>query len=136
MNAIATAHSIFTHNGTLTVENPATGNHRTFKVRIIPTDSDFAPGERVVGLLTGSDNTRDYTWFGFVKKDRVIVWKNKRGGVYDTYADMLVRPEVYEAERGVIYHWEHVCCRRCGRDLTTPESLTKGIGPTCEGLER
>lgn len=131
MNATAN-HKIFTHNGTLTLENPATGNHRTFKIRTIPADSDFAPGERVVGLLTGPDNTSDYTWFGFVKPERVIVWKKHRGGVYDTYARMLANPEPWEA-KGVVYHWDHVCCRKCGRDLTTPESLESGIGPVCAG---
>lgn len=26
-------------------------------------------------------------------------------------------------------------CRRCGRKLTDPESIAKGIGPVCEGKE-
>ena len=31
-----------------------------------------------------------------------------------------------------VYH-EGKCCR-CGRTLTTPESIKKGIGPECEAI--
>lgn len=125
--------TIATHNGTVTVYNPATQGHRTFRVKSQPDDAAFAPGERVLGLLTGSDNERDYTQFAFVKEDgRVIVWKKFRGGVYDRFADMLRRPEAYES-RGVEYTWDQVRCRKCNRKLTTPESLADGIGPDCSG---
>ena len=33
-----------THNGTITVSNPATGQHRTFRVRTQKPDARFAPG--------------------------------------------------------------------------------------------
>jgi len=33
----------------------------------------------------------------------------------------------------IFYHHGHCC--RCGRVLTTPESVIKGIGPFCEGLD-
>lgn len=123
--------TIFSHSGTVTLLNPVTGNHRTFRVRAVPKDSDWAPGERVLGLLTGPDNTHDYTNFAFVKADRVIVWKRLRGGVYDTYATMLANPEPWEA-RGVEYNWRNVRCRCCNRPLTTPESKEDGIGPKCK----
>lgn len=126
-------HSIFTHSGTLTIKSP-TGEHRTFRVRTVPDDSEWAPGERVLELLTGPDNTADYTGFAFVKPDRITVWKRLRGGVYDVYARNLANPAPWES-KGAEFYWEHVCCRRCGRPLTTPESLERGIGPVCMGLE-
>lgn len=129
----ATLPRIVTHNGTITLLNTATGNHRTFRVKTQPEDAKFAPGKRVLALLTGGDNTNDYTQFAFVNDDgTVVVWKNHRGGVYDVYARMLADPAAFEA-RGVEYHWEQVRCRRCNRKLTTPESLEAGIGPDCAG---
>ena len=42
-----------THNGTITIHNPKTGDHRTFQIKTQPADAKFAPGRRVVSLLTG-----------------------------------------------------------------------------------
>ena len=126
--------SVATHNGTITIQNPATGNHRTFRVRTQPADAKFAPGERIVSLLTGSDNESDYTGFGFVADDgRIRVWTSKRaadGGVFVKFADMLTRPDHYES-LGCRYLWSERC-RKCNRRLTTPESVAAGIGPKCQ----
>lgn len=128
-------HSIQTHNGFITMHNRETGGHRTLRIRTQPEDSGFAPGERVIGLLTGSDNESDYRNFGFVKQDgRVIVWKRHRGTVFETYARMIERPEIFEA-KGVEYLFD-TRCRRCNRTLTEPTSVTSGIGPICSGRER
>ena len=51
--------SITTHNGTFTVHNPATGEHRTFKVSTVQQGD--LEGRRIVALLTGPDNANSYT---------------------------------------------------------------------------
>lgn len=129
----------FTHNGKFTLRNRETGEHRTFSVKTQAADARFAPGERVVALLTGSDNENDYTGFGFMKDDGIVVWKSKRQadgskGAYDWYAEMLFTlvvdggfspfAEKYEL-------MEETVCRVCNRTLTTPESIQSGIGPIC-----
>lgn len=125
-----------THNGFITVLNPASGEHRTFRVRRRPDDSKFAPGKRTVGLLTGSDNESDYRDFGFVGDDgRIWLWKKHRGQkAYEWFARCLSNPERFT--HLVEFNFEERC-RRCNRQLSTPESCARGIGPDCaekEGL--
>lgn len=124
--------TIATHNGTITVTNTATGDHRTFAIRTQPNDARFAPGKRIVSLFVGRDNDNpfDYNGFGFVNDDGTIrVWRKKSGGVFDTYARMLAAPESFMA-RGVEYVFAGTC-RVCNRTLTNPESIASGIGPVC-----
>ena len=124
------AHSIRTHNGAVTMYNPATGAHRTIRISTQSEDANFAPGQRIVSLLTGPDNTSDYTGFGFLTDEgEVRIWRKKHGGVYEAYARMLTEPEAYMA-RGIQYKFD-VRCRRCNRELTDPISIDLGIGPTC-----
>lgn len=130
---------LFTHNGRFTIQNRESGQHRTFKVSTKAPDSDFAPGRRVVGLLTGPDNEESYTGFGFVNEDHIQVWSSKRGkagakSAFDHYADMLFSLVVDGgfspyAEKYTLL--EETVCRVCNRPLTTPESIKSGIGPIC-----
>lgn len=125
--------TIATHNGRFTVKNPKTGEHRTFRVRTQSKDAQFAPNERVVSMLIGSCNETAYKGFGFVKDGgKIAVWKKCRGGQYDKLARMLERLPEFEAAGMVEVHAE-TRCRKCNRALTTPESVTSGIGPVCGG---
>lgn len=129
-------HTIFTHNGEITMHNPETGNHRTIRIRTQPQDATFAPGQRIAYLLNGHDNERDYLPFAFVKDTgKVIVWRRYRGqdtpSQYERLALMIADPARYEA-KGVQYLFSSTC-RRCNRTLTTPQSIENGIGPVCEG---
>lgn len=126
-------HSIITHNGEITIHNPKTGQHRTFKITTRPKTAKFAPGKRVVAILDGPDNESSYTPFGFVQPSGVVtVWRKKRGGNFDVYARMLAAPEAYEEKHGVEFMFA-TRCRMCNRKLTTPRSIEIGIGPICEG---
>ncbi len=125
--------NITTHNGKWTIENPATGGHRTFQIRTQADDARFAPGKRIVALLSGPDNTSDYQGFGFVENGRIKVWRKKQDTVFVKFAHMLANPKYWE-DKGLVYHFEGKC-RRCNRTLTTPESIESGIGPVCGGRE-
>lgn len=105
--------------------------HRTFRIRIQPSDADFAPGATVISYLGGSDNHEDgdYVDFGFVKPgNKLVVWKRFRG----VGSEQLVQDaEMFLADPTS----EHVTtvkqCARCGDDLTVPLSVKRGFGPTC-----
>lgn len=133
----ATNFKIATHNGCITIDNPATGNHRTFRIKTQADDSTFAPGERIVALLDGPDNTSNYLQFGFVKPDgSIILWKRYRNSeVFQTYVNMLRHPQWWTLQRGVRYQYEGRC-RRCNRTLTDPLSISSGIGPVCGGRQQ
>ena len=124
-------------NGTYTIRNKETGEHRTFRVKTQKDDSTFAPGKRIVALLSGPNNESDYKGFGFVNDDRIAVWTKLRGyekkSAYDWYAIML-----WELATDTKSRWHENYevllekkCIRCNRKLTHPESLNTGVGPEC-----
>ena len=122
--------SIATHNGTVTIENTNTGNHRTFKINTVKNGD--LKGKRIVSLLTGSDNWENYSGFGFVNADgKINVFKKHKNSVHEVYAKMLENPAPFES-KGAEYLFS-TKCRICNKKLTTPESIKSGIGPICEG---
>ncbi len=135
--------SLATHNGIFTVTSITTGEHRTFRIKTQAEDAKFAPGSRVVSLLTGPDNSNDYKSFGFVNPGyqdniKIAVWKKYRGSGWDKrstfekYAATLENLSSLEGQ-GKIEILVEGLCRICNRKLTEPESLKTGIGPVCAG---
>lgn len=127
-------------NGIYTVKSSRTGEHRTFKIHTQDEKSGFAPGKRIVGLLTGSENSDDasYTGFAFIDDLGIHVWSKKRGqGQWEAYADMLWSLSVDGAfsswaEKGFTVMGSGTCLV-CNRLLTEPTSLLTGVGPVCAG---
>jgi hypothetical protein len=123
-------------NGVFTITNQETREHRTFRIHTKAESANFAPGERVVSLLEGPDNTSDYRGFGFVKGDRILVWKSKRGegkrSAHEWYALMLADLFTGGEHFGDRYTIEGArVCRRCNRQLTDPDSIAAEMGPEC-----
>lgn len=128
-------------NGRYTIESKQTGEHRTFWVRTQEADAEFAPGRRVVSLLTGSQNDDPacYTTFGFVEEAGIRVFPSKRvvGERWIQFADLLWTLALdgafsLWAEKGFTIMVEGHCLK-CGRPLTDPISVRTGIGPKCGG---
>jgi hypothetical protein len=65
------------------------------------------------------------------------VWRaHREKEVTISYARLFLRLSAGELElAGKAYAVESGNCRRCGRRLTTPESIAAGIGPVCDGME-
>ena len=130
-------------NGRYTIESTQTGEHRTFWVKTQPKDAEFAPGQRVVSLLTGSQNDDPacYTSFGFVDEAGIRVFPSKlKDGLtrWAQFADLLWTLALDGAfsrwaDKGFTILMEGHCLR-CNRPLTTPESIRRGIGPICMDL--
>lgn len=126
------------HNAIVTIHNPVTGGHRTFKV------SSNREGTRFVSLLTGSDNQSDYTAFAIVGSgayDKIaFTFKKYQAGPgekktsWQVFTDMINRPQYWQNEKGAKYHISSRC-RRCNRLITSPRSLSVGLGPECEKLQ-
>lgn len=135
--AISAPYNLATHNGIITMRNPATGNHRTIKIATQKKDARFAPGKRIVYLLTGSNNTSDYQGFGFIKMAKdgqayIAVWKKQSTDTFRQLGLMIQHPVHYIETANIEYLFEG-CCRVCNKTLTTPESIKSGIGPVCGG---
>jgi len=106
------------------------GSHRTLRVRRQDDHANFMPGRLLIGYLSGSENTGDYTNFAHVTERGVVsVWKKHRDN--ESLAEAL----------GVLTGDPVAClkayaqmsgnCGVCNRTLTTPESIEMGLGPVC-----
>lgn len=125
------------HKGFFTVESPIDSRHRTFRIKT------GRNGKTVIGLLTGSNNLSDYTWFGFINGEHIKFWQNAYFGYGNPVNLQVDKRELQEcfgaitgntSEAGLRFSREHGICSRCGKLLTHPESLDIGLGPECSGL--
>jgi hypothetical protein len=116
---------------TFTLENTNTGNHLTFKVNQPKED-----GPHFVKVLTGPNNGSDYAFLGTIFSDG-----NYRHGKKSTIGQDARSAKTFTWFWGIInggrelpavvkFYHEGSCCR-CGRPLTTPESVKLGMGPVC-----
>lgn len=117
-------------DGTYTVEMAQ--GHRTYQVKTQKPDAKFAPGQRIVSVLSGSDNETDYVGLGFVSTDhrgvhRLRAWKKYHASGRETQEGVLM---LLENPRAALVAGK---CARCRRTLTTPESLARGLGEECAG---
>jgi hypothetical protein len=118
-------------NGIYTIVNPD-GAHRTLKLE----DQSFGtprPGDQIVSYLSGSDNERNYTGFGFVRGTTVRMWRRfEANRDLKECAEVLVNMNTQEyRDAGLRYAIASGNCWRCGRTLTVPTSLAHGVGPEC-----
>jgi hypothetical protein len=131
---------IFAGQAIFTVSNP-TGRSYTYRVSLKKGEpgTRFAGEAWFVGLLTGPQNTGDYTYLG--KLDRATgAVRLTRASAYpeDAVPVMVVRWALKLMLAGATlpsgYEVRHAGrCGRCGRVLTVPESIDSGIGPVCAG---
>lgn len=126
--------SIVTHNGCVTMTNPATGNHQTVWIRTQSKDAEFMPNGRLVHLFNGTENNnlRHYKSFGVINSNgQIVLWKKHRDDkFYLVLCKMLENPKVWAEHRGVEYLIEGRC-RHCNIKLTNPVSVKTGLGPIC-----
>ena len=130
MNKIKSATFFEGGKAIFTVANP-TGKHYTYKI----TKKEKTPF--FVSLLTGEDNTSDYTYMGLYRpQDHSLKLTAKSKFNDDTTPVKDIRWAILKVAKGEpipdgysIQH-EGRCCR-CGRLLTTPQSIEDGIGPEC-----
>lgn len=121
------------HNGTYTVTSPK-GTHRTFSIRTVQKGN--LKDSRILSLLTGPDNTRDYTGFAFVNDDGIKVWhRHDNNPDWGKYGKLLWSLAT-EGQNSPYYVMGYRLliegkCLVCNRKLTEPESITTGIGPEC-----
>lgn len=118
-------------NAIFTVTNPS-GEHYTYRIRKPRRDMPF-----FVQLLSGPDNTNDYTYIGIYAANvprLVLTAKSKLPAdskpvlVFTWAARQVARGR--ELPQGYSIQHEGRCCR-CGRRLTVRESIESGIGPEC-----
>ena len=121
-------------NATITIESQMTGKHFTYKIK----QSDKDENLYFVKLLRGQDNEQDYTYIGcyFADGNHFHPEKKYQNVEYEGWPKSLRAVKFLfnrldnVPDNLLVYH-EGKCCR-CGRKLTTPESIERGVGPECE----
>jgi hypothetical protein len=110
----------------------------TFKIKSAPK----APGKLWVSVLSGAENADDksYRFLGTIINDSTEYKpffrhspKSPVGIDAPSVQAFVWAFKNAEDPRVLFYHSGK--CGRCGRRLTTPESITTGLGPVCAGRE-
>jgi hypothetical protein len=120
-------------NATFTVVSRKTGERRTFRAALAPNPK--LDGPWFVSMLTGPDNENHYRYLG-------VVWSGTAGMRFTPHgkpgmegAKEIVGWVFRALEAGTLTEqaefWHEGRCGRCGRLLTDPESIARGLGPIC-----
>ena len=123
-----------------TVRSVKTQKRFTFKVSAPKDQSKEQSNILFVGVLTGTDNTSDYTYIGFIKRDPQGKWSYYYGAKSRIKSSSDSILAINYVINDLLFHsrtnanleiWHEGRCCRCARLLTDPESIESGIGPEC-----
>ena len=111
------------------------GRRRTFK--LLRSSTQSAKNEMVAMYLTGPDNENDYTVGGWISGGQFDSRRPSRDQIMNDMNDFLAArrdaltdtPKMHTATNVRLLRSTH--CIRCGRRLTTPDSIRSGMGPEC-----
>lgn len=124
-------------NCLFTVANTATGKYFTFRVQEPEVQKNPEDPVAFVKVLSGPDNHRDYEMIGMLFKGEKYVHWNKSRFNRDCPSEVafvwLMARLIQDNLPDSVQVFHHGYCGRCGRLLTTPESIQRGLGPTCAG---
>jgi hypothetical protein len=134
-------------NATFTLVSKRTGERFTYKAKTAAKDKNknWSTGNQdkstyFVSVLSGPDNSNDYRYIGLLKQhgdghyDFVGTAKSPRESQsfkgFKWFWNLL--EQGCHVSNGIEFWHEGSCCV-CGRKLTVPESVERGIGPECFG---
>jgi hypothetical protein len=116
-------------NATFTIRSQKTGTRYTYRVRQNKRGTLY-----FVSVLT---NPGRYTYAGVIDKGRPDTLRMTRGSKIKPTAPSVKAFRWFLAKvmAGDLPDecevWHEGTCGRCGRELTVPESIQRGIGPVC-----
>ena len=125
--------------GRITLESVRTGTRFTYKFGVPRETRNGKPTPIFVKLLDGNNNETDYTFLGSLWMDANgrLCYRHGRTA-RTTVSAPSVRAFTWtlkHLENGSmpdkLHIWHEGVCCRCGRALTVPESVSRGIGPEC-----
>lgn len=112
------------------LKNEETGNHRTFRIKKQGND-EWMPGGILLGYLSDSDNNNSYTNFAFINKFWVNCWKKYQGTATEKLGKLVEQVILQQKPNEKLEIVPAGRCYRCGRQLTVPSSVHRGLGPEC-----
>lgn len=125
----------------ITLKSKKTGVRFTYKIvckrGVKPENADIW----FVNVLTGPNNNADYTYMGQIKeqKGELNFWRGKDSPIGESAQSYIAWNYIWNFFRKKTDHpqleiWHEGRCCRCGRRLTDPVSIERGIGSDCAGL--
>lgn len=116
----------------------AVSDTQWYTVKLSTKTEGSLAGKRIASFLAGPDNESDFVGFAFVNDDNTVsTWKRFRSPEFMPWQDalnvVLGNPAKADSFREA-YARVSGKCARCGRKLTVPASLNRGLGPDCAGL--
>lgn len=120
-------------NGTYTVVLNETGDYRTLRLIDIHESMRKPVGTQIAAFLCGSDNESDYKAFAFVTGDKIGIWKAFKtdSKLANALRILLNADRNGQITMGESYAIESGRCFACGKKLTVPVSVARGLGPIC-----
>lgn len=122
-------------NGTYTIVLNEAGDYRTLRLVDAPEQYNMRKGTQIAQYLSGPDNESSYTGFAFVTGTKVNLWKKfdarKSADMIKALNVLLNADRAQQMTLGEAYAIESGNCFVCGRKLTVPTSLHRGMGPKC-----
>jgi len=114
----------------ITLVSGRTGDRFTYQVKLKKGSEDFY----FVSVLTGPENTSNYTYLGHVAGGRFT--DDRRLRIGQEAPSRKGFQWFWKALHGAsdlsqVEVWHEGRCGRCSRVLTVPESIQTGLGPVC-----
>lgn len=129
---------VFGGNATFTIVNTDTKKYFTFKVRQPKNNDEIF----FVSVMNGSDNYTNYAFLGtFFSKENTYKYSKKSSIGSDAQSAKVIswffnKFVENEEKYPMVQVYHEGKCGKCGRKLTTPESVKSGLGPVCGGKNR
>lgn len=121
----------------VTFQSRRTGNRFTYKISQASESRNGKPPPHFVALLVGPDNSRSYEFLGTIFERKAYA-HGRNSKVSESATGAIAFMWVWRKLSAGQMHeeldvWHEGRCGRCGRRLTTPESIETGLGPVCAG---
>lgn len=129
-DAAAAREFAFGGSARFTLVSKKTGDRKTYRIqKAKDNDSMF-----FAQLLTGPNNTKDYTYLGFIKQPKMGLIAGRKGSPSHP-AFVALDWALRHIETGhipeALEFWHEGRCARCAKVLTDPASIEAGFGPEC-----
>lgn len=128
---------------TFTLESSRTGKWYTYKVNKKDFKDDRGKVEKTfyfVSLLSGPQNDADYRYLGIINTKFYLNITKKSKISRDAISFKALNFFVSHLRKGELHSeinfYHEGVCGKCGKKLTTPSSISIGLGPICSGYDK
>ncbi len=135
-DAATTVRFMLAGNAYVTFQSEKTGTRFTYRVATAGQSTGRSNVSHFVSVLTSSD---EYSYLGCIYASRNF-GHGARSRIAKTAPSAVAFAWVWEKLTAgkmpvVLGVYHEGRCGKCGRRLTTPKSISSGLGPTCGGRE-